>query len=178
MRRNKDWDNVISGQEAGTWQGRARNFSFTKKAQNSRELQRMANVDTKNTRRKLRPQHKHINQILGFILREKSNRELTLRHKSRKNNQSSFVISVAKNSVRRKVWVTTRIWLYIIRRWTILLKNWQNRERKTHRKTGMNIDRNRNFFIRTNKGRFTTLSPQNCRGFMYPRRSSIVWLAF
>jgi hypothetical protein len=76
----------------------------------------MANVDTKNTRRKLRPQQKHINQILGFILREKSNRELTLRHKSRKKNQSSFVISVATNSVRRKMWVTTRIWLYIIRR--------------------------------------------------------------
>jgi hypothetical protein len=35
-----------------------------------------------------------------------------LRHKRRKEYQPSFLISVAKNSVRRKVWDPTRIWLH------------------------------------------------------------------
>jgi hypothetical protein len=45
----------------------------------------MANIKTKNRRRKLRQQQKHTNQILGLILGEKNNRKLTLRHKRRKN---------------------------------------------------------------------------------------------
>jgi hypothetical protein len=67
-------------------------------------------------RRKLRQQQKHTNQILGLILGEKNNRKLTLRHKRRKEYQPSFVISVAKNSVRRKVRDPTMIWLHIVRR--------------------------------------------------------------
>ncbi len=76
----------------------------------------MANIKTENRRRKLRQQQKHTNQILGLILGksirtkflvlylgEKNNRRLTLRRKRRKEYQPSFVISVAKNSVRRKV---------------------------------------------------------------------------
>jgi hypothetical protein len=62
----------------------------------------VANIKTKNRRRKLRQQQKHTNQILGLILEEENNRKLTLRHKRRKEYQPSFVISVAKNSVRRK----------------------------------------------------------------------------
>jgi hypothetical protein len=73
----------------------------------------MANINSENRRRKVRQQQKHMNQILGLILGEKNYRELTLRHKRRKEDQSSFVISVAKNSVR-KVWDTTGIWLHIM----------------------------------------------------------------
>jgi len=82
----------------------------------------MANIKTENIRRKLRQQQKHMNQILGLILGEKNNRKLTLRHKRRKEYQPSFVISVAKNSVRRKVRDPTMIWLHIIRRRTSLLE--------------------------------------------------------
>jgi hypothetical protein len=89
----------------------------------------MANIKTENIRRKLRQQQKHMNQILGLILGEKNNRKLTLRHKRRKENQPSFVIFVAKNSVRRKVRDPTMIWLHIIRRRTSLLRNWQRRRR-------------------------------------------------
>jgi hypothetical protein len=89
----------------------------------------MANIKTKNRRRKLRQQQKHTNQILGLILGEKNNRELTLRHKRRKENQPSFVISVTKNFVRRKVKDPTMIWLHIIRRRTSLLRNMQRRRR-------------------------------------------------
>jgi hypothetical protein len=64
----------------------------------------------------LRQQQKHTNQILGLILGEENNRKLTLRHKRRKECQPSFVIYVAKNSVRRKAWDPTMIWLHIIRR--------------------------------------------------------------
>jgi hypothetical protein len=39
----------------------------------------MANIKTKNRRRKLRQQQKHTNQILDLILGEKNNRKLTLR---------------------------------------------------------------------------------------------------
>ncbi len=42
----------------------------------------------------------------------------------RKEDQSSFLVSVAKNSVRRKVWDSTRIWLHNNWRWTIPFKNW------------------------------------------------------
>jgi hypothetical protein len=76
----------------------------------------MANIKTKNRRRKLRQQQKHTNQILGLILGEKNNRKLTLRHKRRKEYQPTFVIFVAKNYVRRKVRDPTMIWLNIIRR--------------------------------------------------------------
>jgi hypothetical protein len=44
-----------------------------------------------------------MNQILGVILGEKNNGKVTLRHKRKKEYQPSFVIAVAKNSVRRKV---------------------------------------------------------------------------
>jgi hypothetical protein len=49
----------------------------------------MANIKTKNRRRKIRQQEKHMNQILGLILGEKNNRKLTLRHKRRKEYQPS-----------------------------------------------------------------------------------------
>jgi hypothetical protein len=68
-----------------------------------------------------------MNQILVFILGEKNNRKLTLKHKRRKENQSSFVISVAKNSVRRKVRDPSMIRLHIIRRRTSLFRKWQRR---------------------------------------------------
>jgi hypothetical protein len=70
-----------------------------------------------------------MNQILGLTLGEKNNRKLTLKHKRRKENQPSFVISVAKNYVRRKVRDPTMIWLHIIRRRTSLLRIWQRRKR-------------------------------------------------
>jgi hypothetical protein len=89
----------------------------------------MANIKTENRRRKLRQQQKHTNHILGLILGEKNNTKLTLGHKRRKENQPSFVISVVKNFVRRKVRDPTMIWLHIIRRRTSLLRNWQRRRR-------------------------------------------------
>jgi hypothetical protein len=82
----------------------------------------MANIKTENIRRKLRQKQKHTNQILGLILGEKNNRKLTLRHKRRREYEPSFVIFVAKNSVRRKVRDPTMIWLHIIRRRINLLK--------------------------------------------------------
>jgi hypothetical protein len=54
-----------------------------------------------------------------------------LKHKRRKENQSSFVISVAKNSVRRKVRDPSMIRLHIIRRRTSLFRKWQRRRRQT-----------------------------------------------
>jgi len=36
----------------------------------------MANTNTEITRRKFKEKHKHMNQILGFILKEKSNRDI------------------------------------------------------------------------------------------------------
>jgi hypothetical protein len=47
-----------------------------------------------------------------------------VRHKRRKENQPSIVISVAKKFVRRKVRDPTMIWFNIIRRRTSLLRNW------------------------------------------------------
>jgi hypothetical protein len=43
---------------------------------NFSELQSMANTNTEITRRKFKEKHKHMNQILGFILKEKSNRDI------------------------------------------------------------------------------------------------------
>jgi hypothetical protein len=106
----------------------------------------MANIKTKNIRRKLRQKQKHTNQILGLILGEKNNRKLTLRHKRRKENQPSFVISVAKNSVRRKVRDPILIWLHIIRRSTNLFRNWQSR-RQTYSNIKKDIDRNPNLLL-------------------------------
>jgi hypothetical protein len=57
----------------------------------------MANINTENRRRKLRQQQKHMNQILGLILGEKNNRELTLRHKRRKEDQSSLERKTIEN---------------------------------------------------------------------------------
>jgi hypothetical protein len=70
-----------------------------------------------------------MNQILGVILGEKNNGKLTLRHKRKKEYQPSFVISVAKNSVRRKVRDPSMIRLHIIRRRTSNFRNWQRRRR-------------------------------------------------
>jgi hypothetical protein len=89
----------------------------------------MANSKIENKRRKLRQQQKHMKQVLGLILGEKINRKLTLRHKGRKENQPSIVISVAKKSVRKKVRDPTMIWFHIIRRRTSLLRNWRRRRR-------------------------------------------------
>jgi hypothetical protein len=96
-----------------------------------------------------------------------------LKHKRRKENQSSFVISVAKNSVRRKVRDPSMIRLHIIRRRTCLFRKWQRRRRKTDSNKRKNIDRNPNFVIRTNQRRFAALSPQHCSSFMNPGRTSI-----
>jgi hypothetical protein len=99
----------------------------------------MANIKTEIRRRKLRQQQKHTNQILGVILGEKNNRKLTLRHKRRKEYQPSFVISVAKSSVRRKVRDPSMIRLHIIRRRTNLFRNWQRRRRETYSNNTKNI---------------------------------------
>jgi hypothetical protein len=52
-----------------------------------------------------------------------------LRHKRRKENQPSFVISIAKKFMRRKVRDPSMIWLHIIKRRTSPLRNWQGRRR-------------------------------------------------
>jgi CRISPR/Cas system-associated endonuclease Cas1 len=111
----------------------------------------MANIKTEIRRRKLRQQQKHTNQILGVILGEKNNRKLTLRHKKRKEYQPSFVISIAKKFVKRKVRDPSMIRLHIIRREPISSEIGQRRRRETYSNNRKNIDRNPNFVIRTNK---------------------------
>ncbi len=57
-----------------------------------------------------------MNQFFGLILGEENNRTHTLRHKRRKEDQSSFVIFVAKKIMKKKAWDPTKIWLHIIKR--------------------------------------------------------------